>query len=430
MDDEALGVRAAFSYSYAHLDEQQAAVFRACGLHPGGRFSTEAVGALTGLTTSTAFRILDQLTQLSLLEALPSRQFQMHDLLRLYAAEAAHERRWRPESTVAVRQLVLWYLHAARAASRAIKPSPPDQTPLRAWPADVPVVTFGGRAEAYRWFAREAGAVHGIARLARDQGMLFSAWRIPVDFSHFFHCGRPLEVWIHSFEVAMEAAEASGNELRIGEAASELADVYARRREPGDIERARSMALRAIDISPTPHGFTALALVVLGTIECEDNQFAGGLELCERALVIARQAHDIAAESQASIQIGIAQREIGYLDLAERAGENGLEIAQRSGDLHRGAVAALALARTYRVADRLSLALHFCDHASDAFKQCEDTQGRAESLAERALALYALDKVDEAWVAFTEARDRLVQEDGRVAAGYEADWTLVSGVSA
>jgi tetratricopeptide (TPR) repeat protein/transcriptional regulator with XRE-family HTH domain len=430
-DDETIGVRAAYSYSYDQLTPTQAQVFRMCGLHPGVQFSAESVAALAGIPTDDAFRVLDQLAQLSLLQALPARQFRLHDLLRDYAAEEAGRPEWNEERAGAIHRVVHWYLHAVNHAGWAITPERPENhVRLDSPPDGVVPPTFKDFDAAYAWSLRELPTIAGVAELARDHGLLFVAWRIPVECFDFYIHHRPVAVWIQSFEVAVDAAEKSGEALRIAQAAEELAEGYLRRANPGDLARAHALTSRAIEVcGDTPTRFVAFAYIEQGNIEFQRGNYERSAQLCEQALSVAQAVSARIGETLAHNHLGRAYRELGRLDLAIQHGLTAFEIHRTQDDYHGMGFAAVPLARTYRAAGDLDAAMRFCDEAVTAFRRREDFQGHAEALAERALTLAELGQDEDARMTFTDALDRLSQIDQRVAAAYETEWQQLTSRS-
>lgn len=88
-DDDPTTLRSVFSWSYRTLPPETARAFRLLGLHPGFTISTAAAAALTGTATADAGRHLDALAGVHLLTEVDRQRYQVHDLLRAYAAERA-----------------------------------------------------------------------------------------------------------------------------------------------------------------------------------------------------------------------------------------------------------------------------------------------------------------------------------------------------
>ncbi|MFI5593702.1 tetratricopeptide repeat protein [Amycolatopsis sp. NPDC051758] len=424
-DDESIGVRAAYSYSYRQLTDDQARVFRLCGVHPGVQLTADSVAALAGTTISEAFRLMEQLVQLSLMQALPKRAFRLHDLLRDYAAEEAARPDHDEEREPAIRRLVHWYLHTVNAASWAITPERPDHhIHLELAPDGVTPLTFDSFDAAYRWSVRELPNFASVAELALKHDMLFAAWRIPVECFDFFIHHRPVSMWIDSFEVALNAAVQADDYLRVAQAADELAEGYLRRGGPDALERAFTLAKRTIEVSRghEPNRFMAFAYIEQGEVAFLRGDFALSAQLCEQALVIAQEVGTKVGESLARTHLGSAYRELGRFDLAAQHGEMSFAQLEAADDPHGMGYAAVPLARTFRASGDLKRALHYCEEAVRAFDRRDDFQGKAEALAEKGLTLLALGQRDEARTTFDSAQDRLRQIDQRVAETYAAEW--------
>jgi DNA-binding SARP family transcriptional activator len=87
--DSATDLRESLSWSYRHLSETSARMFRSLGLHQDPDVSPEAAARLAGLPLAAARAALRELSNASLLaEPVPGR-YTFHDLLRAYAAEQA-----------------------------------------------------------------------------------------------------------------------------------------------------------------------------------------------------------------------------------------------------------------------------------------------------------------------------------------------------
>ncbi|MCR6488264.1 tetratricopeptide repeat protein [Amycolatopsis sp. OK19-0408] len=424
-DDESIGVRAAYSYSYRQLSDDQARVFRLCGLHPGVQLTADSVAALADTTSAEAFQLMEQLVQLSLMQALPARAFRLHDLLRDYAAEEAARPDRDEEREPAIRRLVHWYLHTVNAASWAITPERPDHhIHLGPAPDAVTPVAFPSFDSAYRWSVRELPNLAGVAELALDHGMLFPAWRIPVECFDFFIHYRPVSAWIDSFEVALKAAELADDYLRVAQAADELAEGYLRRGDPVSLERAFTLAARAIEVCEghEPPRFMAFAYIEQGEVAFIRGDFELSAQLCEQALAVAQQVGTKVGETLARTHLGSAYRALGRFELAARHGETAFTLLEAADDPHGMGYAAVPLARTLRASGDLERALHYCEQAARAFDRRDDFQGKAEALAERGLTLLALGELEEARTTFDGAQDRLRQINQRVAETYAAEW--------
>jgi hypothetical protein len=90
-DDEATDVRAALSWSYRALSPDAATMFRRLSQHPGPQVSVTAAASLAGLPAARARRLLAELALAHLVTEHTPGRYAMHDLLRAYAVEQAHD---------------------------------------------------------------------------------------------------------------------------------------------------------------------------------------------------------------------------------------------------------------------------------------------------------------------------------------------------
>jgi DNA-binding SARP family transcriptional activator/tetratricopeptide (TPR) repeat protein len=152
-----LAVRASFRLSYDGLGEPAARAFTLLGLTPPGQVSLPAAAALLGTTAGGAEELLDVLTEANMVQA-PSRdRYELHDLLRLFAADLAADQLSESQRGDAVTRLVTWYTAALRAAAVVIaqgQPLPPNAgAVLDVEPGLVP--EFGSFASALHWCQEE-----------------------------------------------------------------------------------------------------------------------------------------------------------------------------------------------------------------------------------------------------------------------------------
>ncbi|GHH42161.1 tetratricopeptide repeat protein [Lentzea cavernae] len=150
--DERSAVRTVFDWSYAKLPSRHARLFRLLGLHPGPEFGVHAAAVLANVDYKVAYRCLEALVDLHLIErAEDSRRYRMHDLLHVYARERAlHDE---PDCGTPFSHLLVWYAATAQAADEVAFPGPSranvDLAPVGP-PLDLP-----DRAVALAWLTSE-----------------------------------------------------------------------------------------------------------------------------------------------------------------------------------------------------------------------------------------------------------------------------------
>jgi len=121
-DRAAINVRAVFSWSYRHLDEPAALMFRLISLHPGPDISVPAAASLAGMPLRHARLVLADLASASLILERSAGRYAFHDLLRAYAAEQCAATDGKAERLSAVGRVLDYYLHAAREAGWTLYP--------------------------------------------------------------------------------------------------------------------------------------------------------------------------------------------------------------------------------------------------------------------------------------------------------------------
>ncbi len=117
-----LEIRARFRMSYDSLragrhQVDPARAFRLLGLWPGERISLAAAAALTGEPEEDLAGALEVLVDASLLESPEPDWYQLHDLLRLFAAERAQAEETQEAWLGPVTRLAEWHLARATAAA-------------------------------------------------------------------------------------------------------------------------------------------------------------------------------------------------------------------------------------------------------------------------------------------------------------------------
>ncbi|GAB6903695.1 hypothetical protein JCM9957A_67870 [Kineosporia succinea] len=368
------GVRAVFSWSYEHLEELPAQLFRRLALHPGSRFQLAGCAALLGVDLRTARTATDTLTRVHLLERLPGNRFRMHDLLRLYSTEFGET------SPEASRRLFDVCCRDARAAATYSSAAADPKNRGQQWLSDeratlLAVAGVSGRhaVELSGILAAfldagghydDAETLHGLAlRAATDAGeragaldrlglvhrrrgrfdpalaehseaaVLFqecgdraglASARQNIGIIHW-RCGRYPQA-LDALEPALELHRQAGN--RSGEGAT-LFNLGIVHRRLGDYPRAAACHEQAValleEIGDRPglgKALNNLAALLLYRGEPEPAQTA-----LLRGLEIQRHLGDRAGENAVLSNLGLAQEQLGRLDEAEESFRLALRIA-------------------------------------------------------------------------------------------------------
>ncbi|TCB98018.1 tetratricopeptide repeat protein [Micromonospora zingiberis] len=200
---EDVSVRAALGVSARALPEPIRAMFRSLGVHPGQRPSTRAAAALADVPVTTARALLDQLSAAHLVQPIAEDRHQLHDLVRLFAAEQAATR---PEEAEAALVRVLnWYRDATNEADRTLRPA---ERPN--FDSPDPGIRFGTPAAALAWLDAEAdNLVAAVESAAARHPRL--AWQIAAAMYGWLFRRQHRDRWVQLYTLAGEAARVAGD---------------------------------------------------------------------------------------------------------------------------------------------------------------------------------------------------------------------------
>lgn len=199
-------LRTAFSVSYRVLGPAARRLFRLLGLFPGAEFTAEAAAALLDAALPQARRLIGTLAAAHLIEPVTAGRYRFHDLLREYARERALLEEPEADRGAVLERLLIWYLHAARAASGTwLFPELPPE--LRADdPQGLP-----SAAEATVWLEAEQATLLALINHAARHGPRPVSWHLAsVLFGHFW-LHLPRTTWQATAQTALDAAEGEGD---------------------------------------------------------------------------------------------------------------------------------------------------------------------------------------------------------------------------
>jgi DNA-binding SARP family transcriptional activator/Tfp pilus assembly protein PilF len=289
--DRLSAVRAVFSWSVRHLDDEAARAFRLLGLHPGTAFNAYAAAALADSTLQEARLLLDRLARASLIQPAGAGRYGMHDLLRAYAADQAAGRHGEHERKAALTRLFDHYLATATIAAAALFRGDPDQPALPQSAGPAPPVA--SPAAALAWLDAERSTLVAVAAHAADNG-----WP-----GHAIGLGATIFRYLDVGHFAAAAAVHS---------------------------HARRAAAQAGDRTAE-----AAALTMLGTAEAAQGRLREATCDFEQALALCQQDGDRIGEARALGNLGMADFCEGSYRQAARRHRKALAIYLEVGD-HAG----------------------------------------------------------------------------------------------
>jgi len=374
---EAVGdLRAVFSCSYVQLDAPAARMFRLIGLHPGSDISIHAAANLAGVSDHEAGRLLEQLTRAHLLTELRSQRWDIHDLLKAYAAEQVTIHDGEAERRDAIRRLLDYYLHTAHAAARLLEPG---GDPLKLPPLSAAVMPGEviDDASAMRWFAAEHHTLMNTIDQAAHTGHETHAWQLA--WTMVTWCRRRgLSVDLATAQrTALEAAQRTGDQVGQAhahlflsraaamldlheEAETHLQQAFELFQHVGDdigqatvhLELCRELDRQNQHLPALDHAQRFLELIratndrigeavglnSVGWCHARLGDHAQGLNFCHQALQLSQELGYRASEARTWDSLGYANLHLGRLDEAADCYQHALDLYVQLGDEHLQAV--------------------------------------------------------------------------------------------
>jgi DNA-binding SARP family transcriptional activator/tetratricopeptide (TPR) repeat protein len=289
VDGQNGAVRVAFDVSYAKLEPLARKLFRQLGLVAGPDFTLDSAIALTGEPAMAVRRSLGQLAAAHLVHQPTAGRYQLHDLLRDYAAELA-ARDPAADRQAAFDRLYRHYLDIAGAANRLLDPHAQPR------PDRSTVDSFAGTA-AIDWLDAERPNLAAAVTHAAGHGVPRYAWLIADALRGFFvsrgHGADGLAVFDAALAAARDAVDEEGE---------------------------------------------ASALEGLGLIHYNLGDFRQAIACHTKALVKSRQISDASAEAGSLHNLGRASLHLGDPARAIRYHEMALVINRRVGNRHGEAI--------------------------------------------------------------------------------------------
>jgi tetratricopeptide (TPR) repeat protein len=389
--DDYTAVREVLSWSYNNLERDEASAFRLLGLHPGRDFDEFSVAVLVETTAPKAKRLLGLLARANLIEQTQSGRYEMHDLLRVYAAHLVSQDESRG---AALGRLFDFFLSCALAAVDVVFPQERDRHP-RPEGLSRPAFDLTKDSRAVTWLEAEratllavaAQSVHGVGR---PYTILLSA-----TLSRYLDTRGHFDDAVKLHEYAVDACQkddldGSGQALRdLGSAYQRLGIACQRlgryqealrhlrraldasRRANDDLGQAftlinlgfvRSLLGRddnaLTDLETASDLFAAArdrmgqahVLNTIGFLHSRANRYEEALEYLQRAMALFRETSDRSGEGFAVNDAGVVLRRLGRHDESLRHHAGAFELGKATGDRSLQAAALNGLGNTTRLA--------------------------------------------------------------------------------
>ena len=300
--DPAASVRAVFSWSVRHLSREAARMFRLLGIHPGPDISVAAAASLAGCDPAEASRDLGELARARLIaERLPGR-YALHDLLRAYAAEQAHDTGSEVERNAAVARMLDYYLQTAACAAHLLNPSHEPVALAMPSPGTAPEQPADNR-HALTWFEEEHRVLLAAITLAVPFGFDVHAWQLPWALAPYLQARGHWQEWAATQRTALAAATRLGDMAAQAVSSRLLAAAYS---DLGDYDESSRLFTASLTLyqrlgnrlgeAKVQHNLAALAEA--------QGRYADVLGHAEKALSLYQAIGDKASEAAALNNVG------------------------------------------------------------------------------------------------------------------------------
>jgi tetratricopeptide (TPR) repeat protein len=376
--DAITSVRAVFSWSYRHLNQTPARLFRLLALHPGPYITEPVVASLADTSMGEARELLGQLTQVSLLRQHGPGRFAFHDLVLAYARELVSNDD-ASEQQAAQSRMFDYYLHSVTIAIDVVFPAETARRP-RVDPKASRHVPISDQEAALAWLDTERANLIAATRAA-IHGWPGHTSRLAATLFHYLDAGG------HFSEAAAIHGDARRAAARIGDRAAEavaltnLGVAYLRR---GQDELAMEYTQQAIDLHPEAADRIghSRALYNLGVAYLRRGQDELAMEYMQQALELQRETSDRVGQVRTLSGLGSIERRHGRYEQATLLQQQALALSRDLGDRTGEAYALAYIGEIAGCEHRYGSAETHIRQALTLFREVGDRNGEAGALAD------------------------------------------------
>jgi tetratricopeptide (TPR) repeat protein/transcriptional regulator with XRE-family HTH domain len=380
MTAENLSVAAAFTMSYARLDDAQQRMFRLLGLHPGADTDVYAAAALTGLAPRSARQQLDALYSHYLLAEPARGRYRMHDLIRAHAEVLAAEHDQVAELDAASGRLLDYYAGVASMAAEVLADRPTRAQPGFAAGDAGYVPGLSSREQASAWFEAERANVLDCIAHASAAGRSAEVLRLVRAVSerliadgHWNQAHRAHEHAVAAAKLSADPGDLAWCLVRLSEshrmhdeynaalgAATEAAEIY---RGLGDRQGLAEALTELGD---------ARSLVNFGS--------TGSVEVLTEAIGIFREIGDQWGEVRALTFLGSIQVGRSEYPAAQRTLDRALALSRELGDRKNQARSLNVLSAVYYLTGDYAAAITTVTEAIPIYRELGNAFGEGRAL--------------------------------------------------
>jgi DNA-binding SARP family transcriptional activator/tetratricopeptide (TPR) repeat protein len=377
-DDPHTAARAVLSWSYQALPPAAASLFRRFGLVPGADWDAPAAAALAGRPLPDVRRLLATLASTHLVEEHRGR-YQMHDLLRAYAAEHVHAEDTEPDRAAATTRLLDHYLSTAATAMDVAFPHEKARRPdVPRSGRPVPALTDPPRAMA--WLDAERSNLVAAALHAADHGWPGHTARIAATVYRYLLIGAHHADALTLHQRALAETTRGQDRAGQGTALNNLGNVCW---QLGQYDRAfgyyqRALALRR---STGDRAGEAAVLNNLGVICMMRGSYDEAFVHYGAALAIHHETANLAAIATTLGNLGRVHVRLGRQQEALDHQQRALAVYQEIGDRAGEANSLSSLGTIYLRWERYAQALDHYQRALAMHREAGDRPGQTDALS-------------------------------------------------
>ncbi|GAA1567757.1 tetratricopeptide repeat protein [Kribbella sancticallisti] len=382
--------------SYRHLDDDQQAMFRLCGLAPGADLDVRAAAALADCTVARARVLLDGLHSVGMLEEQAPERYYLLDPLKEFARSVPPPAEQPADlSGAALDRLLDFFLVTTHAAIATAYPFASDQLPVVVRSSELER-KFDDRDAALGWLAAERANLVTIIGYAAAHDRPEHTWQLAVLLWRFLYTTGRLQDWLETLSIARDitarrpdsrgfaqvllrlsaaywqtghlnealevAAQALPKWVALGDdlgQADTLCAIAAVSADLGDPDEAIAHLQAALDkyVEIGDRRGQANALSLLGHQNYQQAEYALAAEQQQAAADLLEVIGNYQGLAHALDNLGSAQQHLGELDDAMENHQRAYSLADELGDLAVAAYAVGNMGNVHRRQGRLHAAM-------------------------------------------------------------------------
>ncbi|MEO3790861.1 tetratricopeptide repeat protein [Nonomuraea sp. B10E15] len=404
-DDAPSDMRTVLSWSYQHLDRDAAWMLRALGaLYPGSDFSLAAAGALSGFSPGQARRHLDRLVSTHLVQQQSHDRYNLHDLVRAYAAEESRRQDATSVRTDAVSRLLTWFIHGMYAADVIFTPGRMREPlgELSELGETMAPFAFSDESAARHWYELEHQTLIALPAWAYDNGESLAACQIAyLQEVYLFHYSYYHEL-LSGHKIAVKAAQKIGDLRLEGHLLSAMGNTCSELLRLDEAARYFYQALAAVRECKDRRGEAkVLGNIAMNAIDVQDYETAR--KRCEQAIAVAVDSGYERGHAHTLDTLGEAHLGLGDIASAIECWHQALVINRRSGALFVQATNISNLGRAYSALGDHEYAIKHHLEAISVCRAIESPRGQAMAMFNLGHAYRSQGSLAEAEAAWQES---------------------------